>query len=51
MFIPANDNDYSPLQHLNFDQHQNLPSSKTDADLSHLSLPSTSGGRIKCLNY
>lgn len=46
MFISAGDKNYSPLQNLNFEQNQNLSSSKNDNDLSHLSLPSTSEGRI-----
>lgn len=54
MFIPVSGNDYSSLQNLHFDQQRNLSSSKTDGDLSHLSvqgsLPSTSEGRIKFLN-
>jgi len=48
-FISANDNNYSQLQNLNFEQDQSLLSSKTDGDLSYLSVPSTSEGKVKYL--
>jgi len=49
-FISASDNNYSPLQNLNFEQNQSLLNSKTDSYLSQLSLPSTfDEGKIKCL--